>query len=104
MLLLSNILFLSCSLQSSLPSQSRVSIDVQGKRRHLLAVLASILSKHASRLNSSDVCDADVDFTKHDYTITGGELSKIQGNNKDVDMPTSAIEVTAAAIDDTGNK
>ena len=36
--------------------------------------------------------------------IMGGEIIKIQGNNNDVDMPTTAIEVTATAIDDSGNK
>ena len=59
------------------------------------------------RLDGSDVCDADVDVAgvaKPVYAITGGEVIKIQGNNQHVDMPTTAIEVTATAIDDSGNK
>ena len=59
------------------------------------------------RLTGSDVCDADVDVAgvaKPVYALTGGEVIKIQGNNKNVDMPTTAIEVTATAMDDSGNK
>lgn len=59
------------------------------------------------RLNGYDVCDADVDVAgvaKPVTAIMGGEIIKIQGNNNDVDMPTTAIEVTATATDDSGNK
>jgi hypothetical protein len=59
------------------------------------------------RLTGSDVCDADIDvagIAKPVYAITDGEVIKIQGNNKTVDMPTTAIEVTATALDDSGNK
>lgn len=58
-------------------------------------------------LNGSDVCDADVEVAgvaKPVFDITGGQIIRIQGRNNQVDMPTSAIEVTATAIDDSGNK
>jgi len=59
------------------------------------------------RLNGSDVCDSDVEVSgvaNPVYDITGNKVIKIQGNNKGVDIPTTAIEVTATAIDDSGNK
>ena len=59
------------------------------------------------RLNGSDVCDSDVEVSgvaNPVYDITGNKVIKIQGNNNGVDMPTTAIEVTATAIDDSGNK
>lgn len=59
------------------------------------------------RLHGSDVCDADVDVAgvvKPVYAVKGGEIIKIQGNNKDIDIPTTAIEVSATATDDSGNK
>jgi len=59
------------------------------------------------RLNASDVCDADVEVSgvaNPVYDITGNKVIKIQGNNKGVDMPTTAVEVTATATDDSGNK
>jgi hypothetical protein len=59
------------------------------------------------RLSGHDVCDADVDVAgvaKPVTAVIGGEVIKIQGNNNDVDMPTTAIEVTATATDGSGNK
>jgi hypothetical protein len=59
------------------------------------------------RLNGSDVCDADVEVggtAKPVFDISGGEVIRVQGRNNKVDIPTSAIEVTATAIDDSGNK
>jgi len=59
------------------------------------------------RLNSTDSCDSNVDVSgvaKPVTAIMGGEVFKIQGNNNNVDMPTTAIEVTATATDDSGNK
>jgi hypothetical protein len=59
------------------------------------------------RLNGYDVCDDNVDVAgvaKPVTAVMGGEVIKIQGNNNDVDMPTTAIEVTATATDDSGNK
>lgn len=59
------------------------------------------------RLNASDICDGDVDVlgvAKPVYAIMGGEVIKIQGKTQDVDMPTTAIEVSATATDDSGNK
>lgn len=59
------------------------------------------------RLDASDVCDGDVDVlgvAKPVYAIMGGEVIRIQGNTQDVDMPTTAIEVSATATDDSGNK
>jgi hypothetical protein len=38
------------------------------------------------------------------FDISGGEIIKVLGRNNTVDIPTSAIEVTASAIDDSGNK
>jgi len=58
-------------------------------------------------LNGSDICDSDVEVAgvaNPVYDITGNKVIKIQGNNKGVDMPTTAIEVTATAMDDSGNK
>lgn len=59
------------------------------------------------RLNGSDVCDSNVDTSgvaKPVFDISDGEVIKIQGNKGKVTMPTSAIEITATAIDDSGNK
>jgi len=59
------------------------------------------------RLNGSDVCDADVEVggtAKPVFDISGGEVIKVQGRNNNVDIPTSAVEVTATAVDDSGNK
>lgn len=59
------------------------------------------------RLNGSDICDANVDVAgvaKPAFDISGDVIIKIQGNNNTVDMPASAIEVTATAVDDSGNK
>lgn len=59
------------------------------------------------RLNASDVCDGTVDVlgvAKPVYAIMGGEVIKIRGRTQDVDMPTTAIEVSATATDDSGNK
>ncbi|RRQ21428.1 hypothetical protein D6C00_05385 [Thiohalobacter thiocyanaticus] len=59
------------------------------------------------RLNSDDVCDEDPAVSgvaKPVTAITGGEVIRIQGNIQDTDMPTTAIEVTANATDDSGNK
>lgn len=59
------------------------------------------------RLNGSDVCDDDVEVAgtaSPVFDISGGEIIKVQGRNNKVDIPTSAIEVTATAIDDSGNK
>lgn len=59
------------------------------------------------RMNGYDVCDADVDVAGVAIPVTavmGGEVIKIQGKNNDVDMSVTAIEITATAIDDSGNK
>ena len=59
------------------------------------------------RLNGSDVCDANVDVAgvaKPAFDISGDVVIKIQGNKNKIDMPASAIEVTATAVDDSGNK
>lgn len=59
------------------------------------------------RLTSTDVCDGDVSVAgvaKPVYAIVGGEVIKIQGKTQTVDMPTTAIEVSATATDDSGNK
>jgi hypothetical protein len=58
-------------------------------------------------LIGSDVCDADVEVAgvaSPVFDITGNKVIKIQGNNNGVDMPVTAIEVTATATDDSGNK
>lgn len=58
-------------------------------------------------LNSSDICDGDADVmgvAKPVYAIVGGEVIKIRGKIQDVDMPTTAIEVSATATDNSGNK
>lgn len=59
------------------------------------------------RLTSNDTCDSDVTTTgvaKPVFAIMGSEVIKIQGNNNTVDMPTTAVEVSASATDDSGNK
>lgn len=59
------------------------------------------------RLNASDICDGDVDVlgvAKPVYAVMGGEVIKIQGNTQSIDMSTTAIEVSATATDDDGNK
>jgi len=59
------------------------------------------------RLNSTDVCDSDVDVAgafKPVYAVIGGEVIKIQGNNGDVTLPTTALEVSATATDNSGNE
>jgi hypothetical protein len=58
-------------------------------------------------LNGSDICDANVDVAgvaKPAFDISGDVVIKIHGNKNKVDMPASAIEVTATAVDDSGNK
>ncbi len=59
------------------------------------------------RLASSDICDSDAatsGVAKPVFAVMGSEVIKIQGNNNTVDMPTTAVEVSASAIDDSGNK
>jgi hypothetical protein len=59
------------------------------------------------RLSSNDTCDSDVTtggVAKPVFAIMGSEVIKIQGNNNTVEMPTTAIEVSASAVDDSGNK
>lgn len=59
------------------------------------------------RLASTDVCDGDVSVAgvaKPVYAIVGGEVIKIQGKAQTVALPTTAIEVSATATDDSGNK
>lgn len=59
------------------------------------------------RLNSMDICDDSPTVAGVAQPVTavmGGEVIKIKGNIQDVDMPTTAIEVTANATDDSGNK
>ena len=75
----------------------QVVTSVEGARTSFIGV----------RLSGMDACDADVDISgvaKPAYAILAGEVIKIQGNNRDVDMPTTAIEVTATATDDSGNQ
>ena len=58
------------------------------------------------RLNAIDACDSNVDVAgavKPVYAVVGGEVIKIQGNNGDVTLPTTALEVSATATDDSGN-
>lgn len=58
------------------------------------------------RLNATDACDSNIDVAgavMPVYAVVGGELIKIQGNNGDVTLPTTALEVSAAATDDSGH-
>jgi len=58
-------------------------------------------------LNGTDVCDSNVDVAgvaNPVYEVISGEVIKIQGNNQTINMPSTAIEVTATATDDSGNK
>ena len=53
------------------------------------------------------VCDSNVDVAgvaNPVYEVISGEVIKIQGNNQTINMPSTAIEVTATATDDSGNK
>lgn len=73
----------------------------------MTSVAGAAVSFLEVRLAGTDVCDGDVDVmgvAKPVYAIVGGEVIKIQGKNQDVDMPTTAIEVSATAVDDSGNK
>lgn len=59
------------------------------------------------RLDASDVCDpavAVMGVAKPVHAIIGGEVIRIQGKNQDVNLPTTAIEVSATATDASGNK
>lgn len=59
------------------------------------------------RLAGTDACDGEVEVTgvaKPTFVVQGGEVIRIQGRNQEVEMPTSAIEVTATATDDSGNQ
>ncbi len=59
------------------------------------------------QLNSTDICDDNLNTSgvaKPVYAIMGSEIIKIQGNNQTVDMPTTAIEVTAISTDRSNNK
>jgi hypothetical protein len=59
------------------------------------------------RLNGTDACDSNVDVAgavKPVYAVIGGEVIKIQGNNGNVTLPTTALEVSATATDGSGNK
>lgn len=59
------------------------------------------------RLDASDVCDPAPEVlgvAKPVYAIIGGQVIRIQGKNQGVDLPTTAIEVSATATDASGNK
>ena len=50
------------------------------------------------RMSGADVCDADVDVSgvvNPVYAVTDGEVIKINNKKQKVDLPTTAIEVTA---------
>jgi hypothetical protein len=59
------------------------------------------------RLDASDVCDPQPEVmgvAKPVYAIIGGQVIRLQGKNQSVDLPTTAIEVSATATDASGNK
>ena len=70
------------------------------------SVNGSAVSFLEVRLNATDACDSNVEVAgavKPVYAVTGGEVIKIQGNNGDVTLPTSGLEVSAIATDDSDN-
>ena len=71
------------------------------------SVNGSAVSFLEVRLHATDACDSNVDVAgavKPVNAVTDGEVIKIQGNNGDVTLPTTALEVSATATDDSGNK
>jgi uncharacterized protein YaiE (UPF0345 family) len=70
--------------------------EVSGSRAHFVTTAYS----------ATDVCDPapqSQGFVTPVFAVNNGDTIKIQGNNQDVQLPTSALELSSTATDASGN-